>query len=82
MVHPPYFTTHFDLAFPLPILFSVDDFWEAQNIFMMSDSILLAKERVQDQEMEHFKFQLNSGEISAKTSCKNLFFCIFPEMIS
>ena len=28
------------------------------------------------------KFQLNSGEISAKTSCKNLFFYIFPEMIS
>ena len=40
MVNPPFFTTHFDLAFPLPIIFSVDDFWEAQNIFMMSDSIL------------------------------------------
>ena len=40
MANPPYFTTHFDLAFPLPIIFSVDDFREAQNIFMMSDSIL------------------------------------------
>ena len=114
MANPPYFTTHFDLAFPLPILFfrwwfssSPEHFydewfdllrsWPQKQSMTKGDTISLIlgacgmpnwwyryfkKITVFTLEMENFKFQLNSGEISANFSCENLFFYIFPEMIS
>ena len=60
--------------------YNITDTWRMRYAELVVP--ILQKITVFTLEMENFKFQLNSGEISANFSYENLFFYIFPEMIS